>query len=136
MDEYEKKASVGQDDIDQHHRKSSIASFAGGFQAVNILQNVKAADQGTTPHGDSTTFASAGLDAYYKPQPHWEGLHRYDPDFTWEPSDERRLVRKVIRDLAPAFSHGVADPDPARLEDMYLRLPDGKLKTCCHVCVY
>jgi hypothetical protein len=103
MAAYEKKPSIiNDDDLDHQPRKSSIASIAGGFQAANILQNVKV-DPGSTPHGDSTTFASAGLDAYYKPQPHWEGLHRYDPDFTWEPAEERKLVRKVRCGIPECF---------------------------------
>jgi hypothetical protein len=45
--------------------------------------------------GDATTYASAGLDAYYKPIERYEGYHRYDPNFDWEPEEERRLIRKV-----------------------------------------
>ena len=80
---------------DLSRRRSSLASIAGGFETANVLGRPVNVDKGLNPHGNSTTFASAGLDAYYKPQPHWEGLHRYDPDFTWEPSEERRLVRKL-----------------------------------------
>ncbi|KAF4303855.1 putative phthalate transporter [Botryosphaeria dothidea] len=41
------------------------------------------------------TFATAGLDKYYRPVEGYEGLHRYDPDFEWEPEEERRIVRKI-----------------------------------------
>ncbi|KAK3672120.1 hypothetical protein LTR78_008091 [Recurvomyces mirabilis] len=81
--------------VDTGHQRSSLASIAGGFEAADVLGRPVNNDKGLNPHGNSTTFASAGLDAYYKPQPHWEGLHRYDPDFTWEPADEKRLVRKL-----------------------------------------
>ena len=46
-------------------------------------------------HG-AVTFASAGLEAQkYRPVDTYEGIHRYDPDFEWEPEEERRVVRKV-----------------------------------------
>jgi hypothetical protein len=50
---------------------------------------------GTTAGNDTTTFASSGLETYYKPIETYEGFHRYDPEFAWEPEEERRLVRKV-----------------------------------------
>jgi hypothetical protein len=45
---------------------------------------------------DGVTFASRGLrQDNYKPVDSYEGLHRYDPDFEWEPEEERKVVRKV-----------------------------------------
>jgi hypothetical protein len=42
------------------------------------------------------TFATSGLSArFYKPLDSYEGKHRYDPDFDWEPEEERKVVRKV-----------------------------------------
>lgn len=42
------------------------------------------------------TFAGAGLHSrFYKPLEKYEGNHRYDPDFDWEPEEEKRVVRKV-----------------------------------------
>ena len=42
------------------------------------------------------TFSGAGLKAgFYKPIDHYEGKHRYDPGFEWEPVEERKVVRKV-----------------------------------------
>ena len=50
-------------------------------------------------HGDrvreGTTFETSGLEPYYKPIDKYEGRHRYDPDFEWEPVEEKRVVRKV-----------------------------------------
>lgn len=46
-------------------------------------------------HG-RVTFATDGVDdEFYKPIPKYEGIHRYDPGFTWEPKEEKRVVRKV-----------------------------------------
>ncbi|EMC96132.1 hypothetical protein BAUCODRAFT_70023 [Baudoinia panamericana UAMH 10762] len=36
-----------------------------------------------------------GLESYYQPGENWEGIHRFDPDYTWDPSVEKRLVRKI-----------------------------------------
>jgi hypothetical protein len=44
---------------------------------------------------EAVTFDTAGLDAHYKPVESYEGIHRYDPKFEWEPEEERRVVRKV-----------------------------------------
>lgn len=41
------------------------------------------------------TYMKAGLEEFYVPIERYEGRHRYDPDFTWDLADERRLVRKV-----------------------------------------
>ena len=35
-----------------------------------------------------------GVD-HYRPIAEYEGIHRYDPKYTWEPSEERAIVRKV-----------------------------------------
>jgi hypothetical protein len=43
-----------------------------------------------------TTWATTGLGSdHYRPVDTYEGLHRYDPDFEWEPEEERKVVRKV-----------------------------------------
>ena len=34
-------------------------------------------------------------EAFYAPIEAFEGRHRYDPAFEWEPREEKRLVRKV-----------------------------------------
>lgn len=44
------------------------------------------------------TFAAGGLGKdHYRPVDSYEGLHRYDPDFQWEPEEEKRVIRKVRR---------------------------------------
>lgn len=47
----------------------------------------------------NATFAQKGLAKdHYRPVESYEGFHRYDPDFEWEPEEEKKVVRKV-RDL-------------------------------------
>lgn len=87
---------AGADAASRHRRRSSIAeSLAGGFQTVNLVKPVPTVSQGYESQGDSITFASKDLMAYYRPGSHWEGFHRYDEQFTWSSSEERHLVRKV-----------------------------------------
>ena len=45
------------------------------------------------------TFDAIGDQSFYTPIERYEGKHRYDPEFEWEPKEEKRLVRKV-RSLA------------------------------------
>jgi hypothetical protein len=42
-----------------------------------------------------TTLDTDGLENYYKPIDGYEGAHRFDPEYTWDPIDERKVVRKV-----------------------------------------
>jgi hypothetical protein len=80
----------------ENRRRSSIAASLGsGFQTVNVVKPLPTVTQAHEPQSSSTTFASKDLIAYYRPGPHWEGLHRYDEQFTWDPLEERRLVRKA-----------------------------------------
>ncbi|KAF2036193.1 MFS general substrate transporter [Setomelanomma holmii] len=45
---------------------------------------------------EGTTFATNGLrQDNYRPVDTYEGLHRYDPDFEWEPEEERKVIRKI-----------------------------------------
>ncbi|KAF2847184.1 MFS general substrate transporter [Plenodomus tracheiphilus IPT5] len=42
------------------------------------------------------TFAAKGLGTdHYRPVGTYEGLHRYDPNFDWEPEEEKKVVRKI-----------------------------------------
>ncbi|KAF3923188.1 hypothetical protein ABW20_dc0109463 [Dactylellina cionopaga] len=46
--------------------------------------------------GRGVTFANSGLDDdLYLPVEKYEGLHRYDPKFEWDPKEEKKLVRKI-----------------------------------------
>lgn len=51
------------------------------------------------------TFVSEGLGKdHYRPVDSYEGIHRYDPDFEWEPQEERKVVRKVLPKILTAVS--------------------------------
>ncbi|KAF9737858.1 hypothetical protein PMIN06_004306 [Paraphaeosphaeria minitans] len=54
--------------------------------------NASEAEHQTT----GATFSGAGLKArFYEPMNQYEGKHRYDPDFVWEPEEERKVVRRI-----------------------------------------
>ncbi|KAF2190867.1 MFS general substrate transporter [Zopfia rhizophila CBS 207.26] len=48
---------------------------------------------------EGVTFAGGGLESHYKPIAKYEGRHRYDPDFEWEPEEERMVVRKIDKKI-------------------------------------
>lgn len=41
------------------------------------------------------TFDNDSLEELYVPIEAYEGRHRYDPKFEWDPKEEKRVVRKV-----------------------------------------
>ena len=45
--------------------------------------------------GRDVTFDNDSMESFYKPIDEYEGRHRYDPEFEWDPKDEKRIVRKV-----------------------------------------
>lgn len=44
---------------------------------------------------NKTTFERFGKALHHQPVERYEGSHRYDPQFEWEPKEEKKLVRKV-----------------------------------------
>lgn len=59
--------------------------------------------------GARTTFENESLESFYKPIDSYEGRHRYDPQFQWEPAEEKRVIRKV-----GGCSACAVDPDVTR----------------------
>jgi hypothetical protein len=41
------------------------------------------------------TFENDTSEVFYEPIAEYEGRHRYDPSFEWDPKEEKRIVRKV-----------------------------------------
>ncbi|KAF2730010.1 MFS general substrate transporter [Polyplosphaeria fusca] len=44
---------------------------------------------------EGVTFDTSGLESHYKPIAKYEGIHRYDPEFEWEPAEEKKVVRRI-----------------------------------------
>ena len=67
------------------------------------FDEVTASDHGPhPPPAYNATFE--GDQAFYLPIERYEGKHRYDPMFQWEPKEERKLVRKVYKSLEALVS--------------------------------
>ena len=58
----------------------------------------KALDVTTSPDPPqkATTFATGASVKFSEPIPEYEGRHRYDPEASWSPEEEKKLVRKVL----------------------------------------
>jgi len=70
--------------------KTDIAASASASASASET------DVSTSELPKGRTFAGSGLHSrFYKPLDSYEGKHRYDPDFDWEPEEERKVVRKV-----------------------------------------
>ena len=45
--------------------------------------------------GGKSTFDHDSAEEFYAPIAEYEGAHRYDPKFEWEPKEEKQVVRRV-----------------------------------------
>jgi hypothetical protein len=82
-------------------------------------------DRSTEPGKYGATFVTAGLSKdRYRPVESYEGFHRYDPDFEWEPSEEKRVVRKVR--IIVLFCYTI---------ELYADLPKIDKRICSWVCL-
>jgi hypothetical protein len=81
----------GQDEDEQEadDPRSSINSHSP------ILPKSEIAESNQESVDGRATFDTSGLESHYKPVDGYEGAHRYDPSYSWEPVDEQRVVRKV-----------------------------------------
>ncbi|KAL6708363.1 hypothetical protein ACN47E_003287 [Coniothyrium glycines] len=69
-------------------------SFDQGVPKQQYDEKVRRAS--ITKDDTRSTFLSGGVDEeYYKPIANYEGAHRYDPFFEWEPKEEKKVVRKI-----------------------------------------
>lgn len=79
-------------------RGSSSASSSvekDAFKGQQTLDPSDGTGHGIDPSKHNATFERFGNESFYTPIENYEGKHRYDPTFEWEPKEERKLVRKV-----------------------------------------
>ncbi|OAP59903.1 hypothetical protein AYL99_04905 [Fonsecaea erecta] len=62
---------------------------------------------GSNSIADDKTFLRVQGEENYVPIERWEGRHRFDPSFEWEPAEEKRIVRKI--DLKICSWHFIPD---------------------------
>lgn len=79
------------------NRVRSSASSNSAKEAFKELNTPAGAVHGIDPSKHTATFETFGDDSYYTPIDNYEGKHRYDPTFEWEPQEEKKLVRKVTK---------------------------------------
>jgi len=90
-------APISAGDIPLTGKEVGFAGSASGSE-VEVHKTGKGYREGTT-------FATHGLKQdNYRPVDTYEGLHRYDPDFEWEPKEERKVVRKVWKATTPPLT--------------------------------
>jgi len=88
------------DDMDLKKRTSnSDKSLDGSQQAMEVKAVPIAAVNDTTIFrrgNEGQTFAdSDSYEQYFKPIDSYEGIHRYDPEFEWQPEEEKKVVRRI-----------------------------------------
>lgn len=76
--------SSGSDNSDQEYAGTTTAL---GSDTLEALRN--------RVSGGDATFDQTEDVRYYKPIDTYEGIHRWDPEFEWEESEEKKIVRKV-----------------------------------------
>lgn len=72
---------------------SSLAKDA--FKGHETFNHPQGTGHSIDPSKHNATFEKIGDESFYTPIESYEGKHRYDPKFEWEPHEERKLVRKV-----------------------------------------
>jgi len=82
---------VALDEDEDKDTRSSISSSSPILPPVESGQD----DDGASVQ--PSTFQVDGLETFYKPIQGYEGLHRYDPEYTWSSTDERVVVWKVCQ---------------------------------------
>ena len=65
------------------------------FKGHATIGHASGTGHGIDPSKHSATFETSGNESFFVPIEKYEGRHRYDPAFEWEPLEERKLVRKV-----------------------------------------
>lgn len=78
-------------------RGSSSGSSNSAFKGHDTFSHPVGTGHGIDPSKHNVTFERFGDESFYTPIDNYEGKHRYDPTFEWEPHEERKLVRKACR---------------------------------------
>jgi hypothetical protein len=79
--------------MSSRHVKSDVSTESPASSFTKKEPAALEAEVNTTNPGQA--FENVGLEKFYKPIPTYEGYHRFDPEFQWEPEEERIVVRRV-----------------------------------------
>ena len=82
--------------LSQKRGSSSTSSLEKDtFKGHETKDHARATIHRIDPSKHVATFETFGDPSFYTPIENYEGKHRYDPKFEWEPKEEKKLVRKV-----------------------------------------
>jgi hypothetical protein len=62
---------------------------------IDIGSETSSQESGNLAKNRNNVFEAPEATEIYKPIANFEGAHRFDPDATWEPEEEKRLVKRV-----------------------------------------
>ena len=105
---------------------ASSNSTKEAFKGHDTINQQPGTGHGIDPSKHNATFEKYGDESYYTPIDSYEGKHRYDPKFEWEPHEERKLVRKVCKQSNKTSNKRNESPNThvAGLPHLFLGLPD------------
>ena len=82
--------------VTQKRGSSSASSLEKDtFKGHATQDHARGTIHGIDPSKHVATFETIGNPSFYTPIENYEGKHRYDSNFEWEPKEEKKLVRKV-----------------------------------------
>jgi len=71
----------------------SFVSVDAGYPKT--VDSASSSDTALNVSLDHNVYETDGVKDVYKPIEGYEGTHRFDPSFQWDPQEEKRLVRTV-----------------------------------------
>lgn len=86
--------------VDASASTEGKVAFSTGFEKIETFSDADDDEREAllptrTMRENNTTFERFGKASYHQPIERYEGSHRYNPQFEWEPKEEKKLVRKV-----------------------------------------
>lgn len=75
--------------LNPSHDISSRTSSSDAYVPEKLSEAV------VTKAGAKTFEETDSLEDFYKPIAEYEGAHRYDPKFQWDPKEEKQVVRRI-----------------------------------------
>ena len=85
----------------------SFVSVNAGYTRSAISTSSSDTKLGAVENLGRHVYETDDTKEIYKPIAGYEGSHRFDPSFQWDPEEERKLVRMVSLSF-PCFTHGLS----------------------------
>ena len=75
------------------------------FPENRLTSEAVSAERGLFARSSARAFDNDSLAEHYAPIVNHEGAHRYDPNFEWDPKEEKKVVRKVRLPVPTSSAH-------------------------------